>query len=96
MQNMQGFEIQWSTSEAVPTYLGRMQVRWNLGFWTLARSGYALAAHRSDTTIKIFFLSLRSPLTRNCDGSWTLSRDGRFAPLDNLLEHAPTLRIDRV
>lgn len=31
MQDMQGFKIQWATSEAVSTALGRMQVRWNLG-----------------------------------------------------------------
>lgn len=91
MQNMQGLQIQWSTSDIVSTLLGRMQVLWNLGFWTLARSGYALAA--ADTTNKIFLFSLRSPLTRDRDESWTLmNRDGRFAPLHIPLEHAPPLK----
>lgn len=46
-----------------------------------------------DTTNKIFLCSLRSPLTRDRDESWTLNRDGRFAPPHNLLEHAPPLLI---
>lgn len=94
MQDIQGSKIQWPTSEAVPTALGRMRVRWNLGFWTLTRSGYALAALlRHD---RQNFSSSLASVTAHSGLRWKMGFESRFAPLDNFLEHATTLRIDRV